>query len=65
MDTLSKLGPRFVEDLSKLKATIDAYQKQRHDLRYYADFYEGAPFHRRDFVLNGLNFCGKSTAGAR
>lgn len=54
MEALSKLGPRFVEDRTELEAKIDAYQKQRHDLLYHADFYEGASFHRRDFALNAL-----------
>ena len=38
----------------QITAMIDDLQKQWRDLQYYADFYEGATFHRREFVFNLL-----------
>ena len=61
LDTLSKLAPGCVEELSKIKAGVDALQKKSSDLQYDADFYEGKPFHKREFVLSALLlwvYCG-------
>jgi hypothetical protein len=68
LDTLSKLGPGYVEELSKLREIIDALHERWCDLQYHADFHEGATFHKREFMLNALllwDYCGGKIAFSR
>jgi hypothetical protein len=68
LDTLSKLAPGYVEELSKLRATIDALHESWCDLQDHADSYEGSTFHKREFMLNALllwDYCGGKIAFSR
>ena len=53
-DALCKLAPGYAEEISSITANIDVLDEKWRDLQYDADFYEGAPFHRRQLVLNLL-----------
>ena len=52
-EALSKLTPDYVEERFLTTAIIDKLEKKRHDLQD-ARFYEGAAFHRSEFVFNLL-----------